>query len=262
MSDILKTIMAQKCGEVAAAKLHTSFSELEKKAKQASKPRGFFKALLDKCARNEIGIIAEIKKASPSKGVIRENFDPASLAKTYEQGGAACLSVLTDEKFFQGAPEFLQAARNVCALPVLRKDFLYDPYQIVESRALGADCILIIMAAIDDARARELIDAAKIWNMDALIEVHNENEMQRALKLNAKLLGINNRDLDDFSVDLRVSERLSKLASPDCLLVSESGIAVRADIERLQGFGISAFLIGESLMRENDILLALQRLTA
>jgi indole-3-glycerol phosphate synthase len=258
MADILKTIMAHKREEIAAAKLRKSLSELEAKAKQAARPRGFLTALQNKRAQNQTGIIAEIKKASPSKGSIREDFDPAALAKAYEQGGAACLSVLTDEKFFQGRPEFLQAACNACALPVLRKDFICDTYQVTETRALGADCILVIMAAVNDAVARDLLDAAKSWGMDALIEVHNEAEIQRALKLDAELIGINNRDLNDFSVDLTVSERLSKLAPQNCLLVSESGIASREDIERLQACGIGTFLIGETFMAQHDVKKALQ----
>ncbi len=261
MSNILHTIMVHKREEIALAKMRTPISELEEAIKYVSKPRGFLHALQVRRAQNRIGIIAEIKKASPSKGVIREDFDPARLAKAYEEGGAACLSVLTDVKFFQGANDYLHQAREACALPALRKDFLCDVYQVFEARALGADCILIIMAAVDDACARDLLNAAKALQMDVLVETHNEAEMRRAIALKAPLIGINNRNLQDFSVDLEISEKLARLAPPRILLVSESGIASRADIGRLSKSGINTFLIGETLMKQADVSKTLAALT-
>jgi indole-3-glycerol phosphate synthase len=260
MSKILQTIMPHKREEIAQAKAQTSLRELEEKIKSVSKPRGFLKALQEKRLRRETGIIAEIKKASPSKGLIRADFDPAVLAHAYEEGGAACISVLTDKKFFQGASEFLSEARKACSLPVLRKDFLCDTYQVIEARALGADCILIILVAVDDAIAQDLLHAAHELHIDALVEVHTENEMQRALKLGAQMIGINNRNLNDFTEDLTVSERLASLAPQNTLLVSASAISSRADIDRLNKCGITTFLIGETLMREKNVTEALRKL--
>jgi indole-3-glycerol phosphate synthase len=253
MSDILARIAAYKVVEVAERKARTSQGQIEAEAKAASPPRGFARALQAAHAPGRLALIAEIKKASPSRGLIRAEFDPPALARAYEAGGAACLSVLTDAPSFQGAEAYLVAARAATALPCIRKDFMVDPWQIAESRALGADCILVILAMAGDALAGELMAEAGRWGMDALVEVHDEAEMARAARLGARLVGVNNRDLRTFKVDLRNTERLAALAPDGALLVTESGIFTPEDVERLERSGAKAMLVGESLMRQADV---------
>lgn len=261
MTDVLERIAAYKREDVAARKAALSQDAIEARAKLASAPRGFQAALERRFAETgRPALIAEIKKASPSKGLIRADFDPPALAQAYERGGASCLSVLTDGPSFQGDDAFLGQAREATALPCLRKDFLVDPWQVAESRALGADCILIILAMIDDALAADLLSEAKRFGMDALIETHDEAEMARACALGGDLVGINNRSLRTFEVDLAATERLAPLAPAGAFLVAESGLFTPDDVARVAGAGSSAILVGESLMRQSDVQAATRAL--
>ncbi|MBX9665073.1 indole-3-glycerol phosphate synthase TrpC [Novosphingobium sp.] len=259
MTDTLTTIMATKREEVAARKAASTLADLAARASQQTAPRGFEAALR---ARAETGfaLIAEIKKASPSKGLIRADFDPPAHARAYEAGGATCLSILTDAPYFQGHEDYLIAARAACALPVLRKDFMVDPWQCAEARAIGADAILIIVAALDDGQMAEIEMAAREHGMDVLVEVHNEAEMERAARLQSRLIGVNNRDLKRFVTDLGTTARLAPLAPEGTLLVAESGIGGHADVLTLAAAGAKAFLVGESLMRHDDVTAATRAL--
>jgi len=261
MDNVLATIIEEKHLEVQALTAAKDFATLDCAAKQASPPRGFAAALSRDAARG-YGLIAELKKASPSKGLIRADFNPVMLAKAYEAGGASCLSVLTDKKWFQGAPEFLQAAREAVRLPILRKDFMIDPLQIVESRALGADCILLIMAALDDARAAELEACAMDYGMDVLIECHNSEELDRAAKLRSPLMGINNRNLKTMDISLDVGAAMLPHLPADRIAIAESGLFTPEDLARMAKSGARCFLIGESLMRADDVAAATKTILA
>ncbi len=260
MPDILHRILARKREEVAEHAEQRSQAELERAAKTATAARGFHAHMAKRIKDGDAAVIAEIKKASPSKGVIRADFSPADIARSYERGGASCLSVLTDVDFFHGCDDYLVEARAACKLPVLRKDFTVDPYQVVEARVLGADCILLIMACLDDAQARDLAAQARALGMDVLVEVHDGEELDRSLSVGGTLIGINNRNLKTLKVDLATTEALAPRVPADLLLVAESGLGSLADLQWMQRVGARAFLVGESLMREADVTAATRRL--
>jgi indole-3-glycerol phosphate synthase len=259
VSSILDEICAARRTAVALRKVEAPLEVLRQRLPK-DPPRGFERALRKTLARGELALIAELKKASPSGGLIRPVFDPPSLARAYAEGGAACLSVLTEERYFQGADRYLEQARGAVALPCLRKDFMLEPYQLFEARAIGADCILLIMAALDDREAAEMLGVAGDLGLDALVEVHDEAELQRALALGARLIGINNRNLKTLAVDLETTERLAPLVPADRLLVAESGLHEHRDLERLAAVGARCFLVGEALMRQTDVRAATEAL--
>ncbi|EGF90520.1 indole-3-glycerol phosphate synthase [Asticcacaulis biprosthecium C19] len=262
MADILEQIATYKREDVAQRRTAISMGDLESQIEAVGPARGFMRALIEGKRPQSLSLIAEVKKASPSKGLIREDFDPAFLAQCYQAGGASCLSILTDNPSFQGHESHFQAARSAVTLPCIRKEFLVDAWQVTESRALGADAILVIMAMVDDVLAEDLIDAAHHYGMDALVEVHDADEMERALKLRSKLIGINNRNLRDFSVDLKTTEVLAERVPSDHVLVAESGIFTPFDVQRLAFTGATAMLVGESLMRQVDVTEATKNLLA
>ncbi len=262
MSDILNTILARKAEEIEQRSRVRPLNELRARALQQPATRGFVEAIRRKHAASQAAVIAEVKKASPSKGLIRKDFDPAAIARSYEAGGAACLSVLTDVDFFQGSNLYLGEARNACSLPVLRKDFVIDPYQVYEARVIGADCILLIVAALEDGPMIEMANLAMELGMDVLVEVHDIDELERALQTDCELIGVNNRNLRTFEVSLDTTLELKTAVPPDRTLVTESGIATAADVARMRDAGVETFLIGESFMREADPGAALKRLFA